>query len=338
LENEMINELKAKEVDLARGLFGEMAFHLGLGAALDGAGPGRVYVDDAAAPKSAFVRGGRRFYLAGTANNASFNADLRRLFCEQIYPQGLQAGDVEFVVYYDSPDWETAIPEILQERPPMRFMRQYYEHKGPGQDWHPSQDGRTLVFPGLAVRPVDAGLLQDEHLKNLDDLKEEMVSECPTIEAFLQTQFGVCAVIEDEIAGWCLSEYTRGGRCEVGIETVEKFRKRGIGAILTGALVEEALKRGIQQIGWDCFASNTPSAATALKAGFEKVHDYAVYFAWFDEAANLAVNGNVRLWDDRFEEALAWYEKSIQTGKAPDWVQGMVEKARAGLRGSSGAD
>jgi RimJ/RimL family protein N-acetyltransferase len=272
----MVDELQVNELSKVRPLFKALDFHLGLLSVLDGTAPGRVFVDDADEPESALLRRGRRFYLAGAAHNPAFIADLRRLFCEQVYPQAQQAGEIEFVVYFDRPDWEAGIREMLQERPPMRFQRQYYEFKQARQDW------RSLVFPGLTVRPVDTELLKEGNLKHLDELKAEMVSECPTIEAFLESQFGACAVVEGEIAGWCLSEYSHGGRCEVGIETVDSFRQRGIGTILSGALVEQALARGIRQIGWDCYAGNLPSAATALKAGFEKVRDDAVFLAWFD--------------------------------------------------------
>ena len=112
----MIHELEANEYFMARHLFRALDFHLGVLAVLDGTAPGRVYVDDATEPKSTLVRSGRRFYLAGAAHNPAFNADVRTLFCEQVYPQALQAGEIEFVVYYDSQDWDTRIQEILKDR------------------------------------------------------------------------------------------------------------------------------------------------------------------------------------------------------------------------------
>jgi hypothetical protein len=36
--------------------------------------------------------------------------------------------------------------------------------------------------------------------------------------------------------------------------------------------------KGATEIGWHCWATNTPSIATALKLGFEKGLDYSVYF------------------------------------------------------------
>jgi RimJ/RimL family protein N-acetyltransferase len=110
-----------------------------------------------------------------------------------------------------------------------------------------------------------------------------MCSERPTVQDFLAKSFGVCLSRGDEIVGWCLSEYNCADRCEVGIEIVEPYQRRGLGTLLSLALVEMALSRSVTRIGWHCWASNTPSDATALKAGFELVEDYPAHYAWLKE-------------------------------------------------------
>jgi hypothetical protein len=40
-----------------------------------------------------------------------------------------------------------------------------------------------------------------------EDLLEEMSSDRESVEAFLDNSFGVVALKEDPLAGWCHSEY-----------------------------------------------------------------------------------------------------------------------------------
>jgi RimJ/RimL family protein N-acetyltransferase len=319
----MIHLLSPSQYPAARQLFGSLDFHLAAPSVLEGTAPGEIYVDDPDRPGSALLHTGYRFYLAGFEHNPAFNQGLREHFFEQVYPQALTGGQVDFSLAYAPGDWEQQIPTILKGKYPMPAARQYLELKALRQDW------RKMLPPGYELRPVDAALLQHTHLAHLDDLREEMVSECPSVDEFLATKFGFCAVFEGrELAAWCLSEYNLGQRCEIGIETQPEHRKRGLATATASALIEHAGTLGITRIGWDCFTSNTPSSATALRLGFEKVYDYAIYFAFFDEAANLAVNGNLCLRAGRPAEALEWYQLAELTGKAPAWAGEMAEKAR----------
>lgn len=273
-ERVMVYQLQVNEFQKAGEVFSRMENHLAVAAILDGSAPGRVYVDDPARPASALARGARRFYLAGDAGNPNFNESLRRLFGDEIYPQAQREGAAACMLYYPEASWEAPAEQILEGKKPVKLGRQYYELKALRQDW------RKLIPPGMVVRRVDAKLLEDTQLKHLDDLKNEMVSECPSLETFLHTRLGVCALAGDEIAGWSLSEYNLGERCEIGIETVGQFRRQGVGTITAGALIELAQAQGIRRIGWDCFSENAPSAATAVKVGFEMVEEYSVYFTW----------------------------------------------------------
>ena len=79
----------------------------------------------------------------------------------------------------------------------------------------------------------------------MEQLREEMCSERPSVEDFLARSFGVCLVDEeqDALAGWCLSEYNCGDRCEVGIEVDEAYQRHGLGTLLARALCQEAFTR-----------------------------------------------------------------------------------------------
>jgi RimJ/RimL family protein N-acetyltransferase len=112
---------------------------------------------------------------------------------------------------------------------------------------------------------------------------KEMSSERQSTEDFIGKSFGVCVLQGDEIVGWCLSEYNSADRCEVGIEVLQPYRRRGLATAMTCALIEHALSEGVSRIGWHCYASNAASRATARRAGFEKVQDYRVYLVRLKE-------------------------------------------------------
>jgi RimJ/RimL family protein N-acetyltransferase len=319
----MIHPLKASEFEKASSLFHEMDDHLAPQAALEGSTPGAVWADDLAEPRSAILQTGHRFYLAGFERNDHFNGALRRLFLKEIYPQALAAGEEDFVLYYAPGTWAVEVEGILAGKWPMQLERQYYAFKGLRHDW------REMVLPGFAVRQVDEAILGEDSLGNADVLRREIVSECPSQEFFLQHRFGYCLVGQGEIAGWCLSEYNDDDRCELGIETVDAFRRQGVATITASATIEHALTHGVTEIGWHCYASNVPSSATARKVGFEKVRDYAVFYACFDEVANLAVNGNVCLQRAQYGKAVAWYERAFAAGEVPSWTYLRAASANA---------
>jgi GNAT superfamily N-acetyltransferase len=293
-----------------------MKKHLAVTAILEGSVPGTVHADDPARPRAVLARTGRRIYLTGIDPGGTASDALRRHFDESVYPQGRAAGESLVVLYYEPEGWGERIEgTILAGRDPIPALRQYYAFRAPRAPY----DWRTLLPQGFEVRAVDERLLADEGLARLDDLKEELCSERPSVQAFLAQSFGFVALRGREITGWCLSEYNSGDRCEVGITTMEPFRRQGLATALASALVGEALARSISEVGWHSYASNVASVATALKAGFEHVADYPAYEVWFDEATNLAAHGSVCLRDGAYDEALAWFEKALSHGEVPAW-------------------
>ena len=293
-----------------------MNYHLAMNSIFAGMTPARIFVDDAARPSAALAWAGHRFHLAGSPHNAAFNADLARLFTETIYPHALASGNIMFNLYYAPEQWADKIDTFLPGKYPMQTIRQYYACNTAQSS---TTDWRALLPDGFSLHTVDDTLLSQTHLKRLDDLKEEMCSERPSVQDFMDKSFGVYLVKGDELAGWCLSEYNSPQRCEVGIETGEPYRKQGLGTLMTLALIELARMKGVREVGWHCYANNLASAATALKAGLHLVCDYPACFAWFNEVDNLVVHGNLCLDRRQYAEASDWYKKAFSRGEAKSW-------------------
>ncbi len=285
-------ELEAGQYGRVQPLVEGLEFHLSLIALLSGTSPGAVYADDPSAPRAVIARTGHRFFLAGAPENAAPDATqgpapeshrgqaLARLFHETLIPQARAAGLLGFSVCYDPAGWEPQIEAILPGMDIVRALHEYY---------HLSEERPNpvrLLPDGFTLRAADRSLLEDEGIARLDLLREEMCSERPSVDAFLENSFGVCAIHDDDLAGWCLSEYNTGRRCEIGIATLDPYQRRGLATAMTSAFVETARARGVTEIGWHCYARNVPSGATARAAGLKLVHTYPVHLVWLEKKSS----------------------------------------------------
>ncbi len=305
--------LPPEEIGRARALFRTMEMHLALQAVLAGQVDAPVYVDDLDHPHCALTWVEARVYLAGKPGSQAVAEAASNIFVGAMMREALRAERDAYLLFYPDPSWEPFIRLMFSERMPIQVDRQYYSFSKSKLAW------QTLLPAGMLVRQVDAAFLV-EKWQNLSFLTDEMVSERPSVADFLAKSFGICLTRNDEILGWCLSEYNTHHRCEVGIATRADVRKRGLGTLLALAFVEMAEEKGVARVGWHCSANNRASGATALKAGFEMMAEFPAFLGWFDPALNTAQHGYFALTQDRFADALAAYEKALLLPEAPEWA------------------
>ena len=179
-----MDKLEAREYILAKSVLQPLDIHLAVEALLEGSSPGEIYVDDRQEPRSAFAWTMGRYFLSGASDNDGFNLAVKARFDERIYPESLERGVDGFTLYYEPEGWGDVIKEvILRDKHPVEDRRQYYRFKKLKHDW------RAMVAEGFSVLAVDRSLLEGKTLENLDDLKAEMQSERPSVEAFLEESF-----------------------------------------------------------------------------------------------------------------------------------------------------
>jgi hypothetical protein len=246
---------------------------LAVTAILAGDAAGRVYVDDTLNPRLALVSPHwGRLYLLGRAG-AGAASEIRELLREVVAPAACVAGASVFTLAYP-PDWEAYVSQVLEGKRAVQAERQYYR-------WAGDVVPRTALPTGFAFLPADANLLAGDRIADLQLLRDEMASERASVNDFLARSFGLAAVYESQLAGWCLSEYNCGTRCEVGIAALELFQRRGLATAMGRAFLNLARTSGIREVGWHCWKQNAASAATALRIGLEHVADTPVYLAWY---------------------------------------------------------
>jgi GNAT superfamily N-acetyltransferase len=258
----------------AQPLFSGLDEHLVLGSIFAGNTPAAVYVDDPVQPCAAFTIF-KHHALLGGAPQTAFVSALGQVMNDQIIPTCKASRIDGFVLAFDHPAWQDALPELFPGQTPIQARRQYYAHALTGATPTPEED---LALPsGFDALPVDAALLSRTDLLHIDELRDETCSERISVEDFIARSFGMCLVHGNELAAWCLSEYNCDGRCEVGVATHENFQRRGLGTRVTRLLLDQARARGMRQVGWHCWSRNLPSGALARRAGFDLIKEFDTY-------------------------------------------------------------
>lgn len=259
-------------------LFEGLNSHLAVVTVLAGILPGRVYVDTPVNPETAILIPSNQHHIFVSGEpSPHLLADVIHLLFKESHEERYG-----FMLYYDtSHAWQQTIEQVLQQQEIHALWRQNY---------HLTEPAAPIVGPlpeSITINLIDEAMVADATLVNRDLLVEEIHSESPSLEHFFRHNFGFCAQDAHQLVGWCLAEYRYQGRYELGIGTIEPYQRQGIATHLAVAVIRRAFAQGATEIGWHCWATNTPSIATALKLGFEKVLDYPVYYVQYGEASRV---------------------------------------------------
>jgi len=261
-------EIFSRDLNPARRLFHEMeGSHALVTSFFEGCTTARLFVDDVAKPRTGVLICNGRVLIAGDATRTDFIEEMAATFSGELIPAHRSSGNDAYLVCTSGDGWNTAIQELFHGSQFYYGDRQYYEITN------------FASKPDLEL-PIDFSmhLITPEFLSSdvagLDAVRDEMCSERASVDDFLARSFGLCPVNSNEVAGWCMSEYNVGDRCEIGIATAEKHQRKGIATLVTWHFLAEAHKRGCTRVGWDCWTRNVGSVATARKAGFKLMEEY----------------------------------------------------------------
>lgn len=95
-------------------------------------------------------------------------------------------------------------------------------------------------------------------------------------EAFLESGKGYCIMYGDEVASVSFSAAVSSEQVDIGIETAETHRRKGLAAIAAKKMVEYVESIHKEPV-WDCNVSNVGSRCTAEKVGFRIIAEHAFY-------------------------------------------------------------
>ena len=250
---------------MVRALFRELsAYNASLPALLDGINPGCVLVDDPDSPRSAIASTVEGFFLTGDPRDRAFAQDANTWLAENHFDdEPTVSGDGIFLRFHPK-GWKDRVASLFRPREPMTLVgRHYLLSELRFRDW------RDRLPEGFTVRRVDADLLDDPAVTVPDGMLEWVTGNWGSRERYLEHGFGHCAMRGHVVTHWSMADCaTRDGRCEIGIDSLPEYRRRGLAAITTAANVEHALSSGFVSIGWQCVDDNVGSVRTAERVGF----------------------------------------------------------------------
>ena len=306
----MIEELPRAQFDRIRPLLAGLPHTCAADAVVDGTCGGQVWVDAAARPRCALVATPEGHYVVGDDQNEEFLRSLRSLIADTLLPRGRAEGWIWVLLRSTSDGWGRAMEQMLEGIACVKDDGEFHACERVGFDW------RAAVPPGFRVQQADATRLARTDLTNIDRVAAWAEGNFGSIPAFLAHGFAFCTLHGDDVASWSVSDCVSDGRCEIGIHTDERYRRRGLATLTAAAAVDHALSRGLKSVGWHCVRHNVGSSATARKVGFRKVLDYREVKICIAEADNHVVNGNLALLRREFGLAAECFGRALRAAES----------------------
>jgi RimJ/RimL family protein N-acetyltransferase len=300
-----MHKLSRSEFQRVRPLFRGLDYQLIITAVLDHTSPGEIYVDDGQVPASALMISPEGNFLVGDAHDASFNAWLKQMLMEKMAPEGA------IEIQYEHTHWADCVAALFQIDLPLIFNASYFTFDELRFFW------RDLLPPEYSLQMVDRDFLQRRELQNFENVIAKIDANWGSRESFLAVGVGCCLLHQDVIVSECLADCAGGKRCEIGISTEPRYRRRGLAALCVAATVERCLAHGLTEIGWHCANNNLGSVKTAQKVGFRKQFDYPIFEVIPDRFRNLCANGAYHVFLERWPEAAAFFEDAFRLQDAP---------------------
>ncbi len=267
-------------------IFSQTGWELSGFSVLEGNNPGRIWIDRENDPCFAIMSTPEGVLLAGdpTANGAL--DDLRDWFEKLYLPEGTEADDYCFEIYFD-PKWHDAAQYIFESRELINYPRLHFlidrECERPKQSMPPEE------FQPRAITPEF--LDEARSYRNIDQIDSWITNNWGDIDNYRENGFGHCYLHNDIIVCWSVSDCRFQDRCEIGIETDPSFRRQGLATATVSRMLDHAFENGYREVGWQCPASNHGSVRTARKAGFTLEREYLGHEGYFDRSRHILIQG-----------------------------------------------
>lgn len=263
----MIEELSRESFHRVAHIFGERKEYIPALAVIEGALPGRIFVDDSEHPTTALVWALSRWaYIDGDPDNRDFAGGLSELVESTVFPCSLEMGMNWFELYANgSDDWSSTIEGSLADFGPEK----HYE------------SASTLYIPTYRILrrepEVPAGLT----LEICDlPLVSKTALRSPSIPAEWAERMSFGAQLRDQNRAIAICKsygLTAGKEFMIDVETVsESERGKGYATLVSTVLIDFALEQGLKPL-WETTEDNAASLRLAAKVGFVRKESYPVY-------------------------------------------------------------
>jgi RimJ/RimL family protein N-acetyltransferase len=316
--------LEREQYPKVRALFRSLHYQLSVESLLDGTNPGYVSVDDAKNPTCAWMYNSEGFFLAGNPQNHTFNSSLREWF-DNYNRAGIPHWEGEEYLLFDidSDSWIPSFPEIFSQRPPLEVNRIHYLCDEVKIDW------RASLPEDFSIRRIDKNLLHSKDVQYPDHINYWIKLNWGSPHNYLKLGFGTCVVHNKKVVSYSLSDCISGDECEIGIQTLPEYRRRGLATITAAANVEYAFSIGFRVVGWHTHDYNIGSQRTAESVGFSREREYTQYVCLMSEAMHIAETGMRQFFQGRQKIAIEFFENSFNIGEVEPWVYFLCARSYA---------
>lgn len=260
---------RRESVEQAIELFGDYSKIVRLQATAEGLGDCDAWVDSKESPHLGAIRYESKVYVAGRIideRDAKLLKDFLRIAVAGHRLEGHALDKVQ-IRTFDHELGET-LPRFLKGCRLESSKREYLEIE------LPSDGAPYKLVEGYYLRDVDEDLIMDGDIGDIDLLRGECAYRHDSMGLKGTDYLGLVAMTGNDIAGWCLSEYTCSVGCEIGIEVLEAHQHKGIAKAMACAFLKKAGEKGLKRIGWHCYQDNIASFNTAMACGFKLVLTY----------------------------------------------------------------
>ncbi len=236
---------------------------------------GKVYVDDANTPSTFYiVHPYGMSLLFGNPDNDSFNRQFREYALNtdksrngyewmQVFPDNWddklkELFGSDLIEYSDSSDHQKNKVE-LNGRVNFKFNHNAYSVF---KQNNPKSDFKIVRTDKEAFNNMKGSVVPMYFWKDA--------------EHFLDRGIGFSLFYNDKLASTAYSAYIHDHYLEIGIETIEEYRGKGLAQYTCSALIDYCLQNNLEPI-WSCRLENTNSCKLAQRLGFEIASKRAYY-------------------------------------------------------------
>lgn len=228
-----------------------------------------VYVNDDVMPSLSIVHEQYTIFVDGEDAPATMKPAAAFLRDEVLSPAVRERlGGVK--ILFGSPAWRNHIVEAFADVKQQMLPRSVYRYAG--QPYLPD--------PEPDIHLIKESVLQRPDLRNTEMVTGEIREMWGDLDAFYRDGFGVCAIEDDAVIGFCTAEYVSAGCCGIGIAVDPAYHRKGIATRMARRFLAECHHHGLAPY-WDCWSENEASVKTAEKMGFTLETQYEVILLSF---------------------------------------------------------
>lgn len=135
--------------------------------------------------------------------------------------------------------------------------------------YHPQPKNRAILQATLTASPPTRLHIEQINSANISRIHGRIIPSFSwdSPDRFLKDGFGYIALDRETVCAVAFSAAVSSDQIDIGVETHENYRRKGLAAMLTNSMCATIVKKGKTPV-WAHSTSNKGSMNTAIKCGF----------------------------------------------------------------------